>query len=323
MTIKLGIIMDPIGDINIKKDSSFAMMLAAQEKGWELYYMELPDLYLDQGEAKASMRIVKVERNPEQWFEFSSQQDKPLSELNAIIMRKDPPVDAEFIYATHILERAEKQGTLIVNKAQSLRDCNEKLYATEFPQCCPPVLVSRDQSRLKRFLAEHEDVIYKPLDGMGGASIFRVKQGDDNLGVILETLTCHGQNQIMAQRYLPEIKKGDKRILIIDGEPIPYALARIPTKGEHRGNLAAGGRGEAQTLSERDHWIVNQIKKDIKKRGLLFVGIDVIGDYLTEINVTSPTCIQELNNAYDLDIAGQLMDTIEEKIINSNKKQKL
>lgn len=315
--------MDPIGDINIKKDSSFAMMLAAQEKGWELYYMELPDLYLDQGEAKASMRIVKVERNPEQWFEFSSQQDKPLSELNAIIMRKDPPVDAEFIYATHILERAEKQGTLIVNKAQSLRDCNEKLYATEFPQCCPPVLVSRDQSRLKRFLAEHEDVIYKPLDGMGGASIFRVKQGDDNLGVILETLTCHGQNQIMAQRYLPEIKKGDKRILIIDGEPIPYALARIPTKGEHRGNLAAGGRGEAQTLSERDHWIVNQIKKDIKKRGLLFVGIDVIGDYLTEINVTSPTCIQELNNAYDLDIAGQLMDTIEEKIINSNKKQKL
>jgi len=323
MTIKLGIIMDPIGDINIKKDSSFAMMLAAQEKGWELYYMELPDLYLDQGEAKASMRIVKVERNPEQWFEFSSQQDKPLSELNAIIMRKDPPVDAEFIYATHILERAEKQGTLIVNKAQSLRDCNEKLYATEFPQCCPPVLVSRDQSRLKRFLAEHKDVIYKPLDGMGGASIFRVKQGDDNLGVILETLTCHGQNQIMAQRYLPEIKKGDKRILIIDGEPIPYALARIPTKGEHRGNLAAGGRGEAQTLSERDHWIVNQIKKDIKKRGLLFVGIDVIGDYLTEINVTSPTCIQELNNAYDLDIAGQLMDTIEEKIINSNKKQKL
>lgn len=315
--------MDPIGDINIKKDSSFAMMLAAQEKGWELYYMELPDLYLDQGEAKASMRIVKVERNPEQWFEFSSQQDKPLSELNAIIMRKDPPVDAEFIYATHILERAEKQGTLIVNKAQSLRDCNEKLYATEFPQCCPPVLVSRDQSRLKRFLAEHKDVIYKPLDGMGGASIFRVKQGDDNLGVILETLTCHGQNQIMAQRYLPEIKKGDKRILIIDGEPIPYALARIPTKGEHRGNLAAGGRGEAQTLSERDHWIVNQIKKDIKKRGLLFVGIDVIGDYLTEINVTSPTCIQELNNAYDLDIAGQLMDTIEEKIINSNKKQKL
>jgi glutathione synthase len=322
MTIKFGIIMDPIGNINIKKDSSFAMMLAAQKKGWELFYMELPDLYLDQGQAKARVRNVTVDRNPSKWFELTAPRDIILSDLNAIIMRKDPPVDAEFTYATHILERAEEQGTLIVNQARSLRDCNEKLYATAFPQCCPPVLVSRDQSRLKQFLTEHLDVIYKPLDGMGGASIFRVKQGDDNLGVILETLTSHGQNQIMAQRYLPEIKKGDKRILIIDGEPVPYALARIPTKGEHRGNLAAGGRGEAQTLSERDYWIVNQLKEDLQKRGLLFVGIDVIGDYLTEINVTSPTCIQELDNAYNLDIAGQLMNAIEQKILASDHNQK-
>ena len=316
MTIKFGIIMDPIGDINIKKDSSFAMLLAAQKKGWELFYMELPDLYLDQGLAKASIRGVKVKRDTNCWFELSDRKDTLLSELDVIIMRKDPPVDAEFIYATHILERAENNGTLIVNKACSLRDCNEKLYATTFPQCCPPVLVSRDQTRLKNFLAEHEDVIYKPLDGMGGASIFRVKKNDDNLGVILETLTSHGQNQIMAQKFLPEIKNGDKRILLIDGEPVPYALARIPTNGEHRGNLAAGGRGEAQELSERDYWITNQIKADVKERGLLFVGIDVIGDYLTEINVTSPTCIQELDQAFDLDIAGQLMKAIELKLSN-------
>jgi len=318
MTIKFGIVMDPIGDINIKKDTSFAMLLAAQRKGWELFYMELPDLYLEQGEAKASMRALKVERNPDQWFELSERKDRPLEELDVIIMRKDPPVDTEFIYATYLLERAELQGTLVVNKAQSLRDCNEKLYATAFPQCCPPVLVSRNQNRLKQFLADHKDVIYKPLDGMGGASIFRVKQEDDNLGVILETLTEHGQNHIMAQKYLPEIKQGDKRILLIDGEPIPYALARIPTKGEHRGNLAAGGRGEAQALSERDHWIAAQLKEDIRSRGLLFVGIDVIGDYLTEINVTSPTCIQELDKAFNLDIAGQLMDVIEQKVIENH-----
>ena len=323
MTIKLGIIMDPIGDINIKKDSSFAMMLAAQKKGWEVVYMELPDLYLIQGQARANARHVTVERNPSKWFELSPARDIALSDLDVIIMRKDPPVDAEFIYATYLLERAEENGTLIVNKAASLRDCNEKLYATAFPQCCPPVLVARNQSKLKQFLADHQDVIYKPLDGMGGASIFRVKQGDDNLGVILETLTAHGQHQIMAQKYLPEIKQGDKRILIIDGEPVPYALARIPTKGDHRGNLAAGGRGEAQALSERDYWIVNQIKEDLQKRGLLFVGIDVIGDYLTEINVTSPTCIQELDDAYDLDIAGQLMNAIEQKILSSNHYQKI
>lgn len=314
MTIKLGIVMDPIADINIAKDSSFAMMLAAQNKGWQIFYMELQDLYLEQGRAKARYRRVSVERNPQNWFQFLDEVDAPLSDLDAIVMRKDPPVDAEFITATHILERAEREGTLIVNKAQTLRDCNEKLYATDFPQCCPPVLVTRDPHRLKAFLSEHKNVIFKPLDGMGGASIFHVKEGDPNTGVILETLTEHGQTQTMAQLYLPEIKAGDKRILIVDGEPVPFALARIPSDGEHRGNLAAGGRGEVRALSDRDRWIVDQIKDDLKARGLLFVGIDVIGDYLTEINVTSPTCIQELDKACDLDIAGDLMAAIERKL---------
>tara|TARA_R110002072_G_scaffold57188_3_gene147289 strand:+ start:36000 stop:36962 length:963 start_codon:yes stop_codon:yes gene_type:complete len=317
MTINLGIVMDPIGSININKDSSFAMMLAAQKKAWNIFYIEMSDLFLEQGQAKARVRKLSVEKNAAKWFEFHSDETISLSQLDAILMRKDPPVDSEFIYATHILERAEAAGVLVVNRSQSLRDCNEKLYATAFPQCCPDVLVARDQRRLKDFCEQHEDVIYKPLDGMGGASIFRVKKGDSNLSVILETLTNHGSQQIMAQRYLPDIKKGDKRILIIDGEAVPYALARIPDKGELRGNLAAGGRGEAQPLTDRDYWIVDQIKDDLRARGLLFVGIDVIGDYLTEINVTSPTCIQEIDKAYDTDIAGRLMTAIEKHITNN------
>tara|TARA_R110001592_G_C13188161_1_gene751935 strand:+ start:31 stop:993 length:963 start_codon:yes stop_codon:yes gene_type:complete len=318
MTINLGIVMDPIGNINIKKDSSFAMMLSAQKKGWNIFYIEMSDLFLEQGVAKARVRRLSVVRDPNKWFEFLSDETINLDRLDVILMRKDPPVDTEFIYATHILERAANQGVLVVNRPQSLRDCNEKLYATEFPQCCPEVLVTRDQQRLKAFCQQYGDVIYKPLDGMGGASIFRVKSGDSNLSVILETLTQHGSRQIMAQRYLPEIKKGDKRILIIDGEAVPYALARIPSQGELRGNLAAGGRGEAQALTERDYWIVDQIKDDLLERGLLFVGIDVIGDYLTEINVTSPTCIQEIDNAYDTDIAGKLMIAIEKHLVAHN-----
>ena len=314
MTINLGILMDPIGDINIKKDSSFAMLLAAQKKGWNIFYIEMPDLFLEQGLAKSRVRKLSVTRDQNKWFEFLSDETINLNALDVILMRVDPPVDAEFIYATHILERASNQGVLVVNRPQSLRDCNEKLYATAFPQCCPEVLVARDQRRLKEFCQQHGDVIFKPLDGMGGASIFRVKSDDSNLSVILETLTHHGSQQIMAQRYLPEIKQGDKRILIIDGEAIPYALARIPSQGELRGNLAAGGRGQAQPLTERDYWIVDQIKDDLRERGLLFVGIDVIGDYLTEINVTSPTCIQEIDNAYDTDIAGKLMVAIEKHL---------
>jgi glutathione synthase len=314
MAINLGILMDPIQGINIKKDSSFAMLLAAQKKGWNLFYMELSDVYLAQGLPKARMRKLSVQRDAQNWFQFEAELDQPLSVLDVILMRKDPPVDAEFIYATHMLERAEEQGVLVVNRPRSLRDCNEKLYATAFPQCCPEVLVSRDQQRLKAFCQEHQDVIYKPLDGMGGASIFRVQAGDTNLSVIIETLTGHGSRQIMAQRYLSEISNGDKRILIIDGEAVPYCLARIPGQGESRGNLAAGGRGEAQALTERDYWIVDQIKDDLRERGLMFVGIDVIGDYLTEINVTSPTCIQEIDRACDLDIAGSLMSAIEKRL---------
>ncbi len=314
MTIKLGIVMDPISGINIKKDSSFAMLRSAQARGWSLFYLEMRDLYLDQGAARGRLRPLSVFQDDKKWFELGVPQDADLADLDVILMRKDPPVDAEFIYATHILERAEKQGSLVLNKAQSLRDCNEKLYATLFPQCCPPVLVSRDQQRLKAFCNLHKEVIYKPLDGMGGASIFKVSLGDSNLSVILETLTQHGQQQVMAQEYLPDIKYGDKRILIIDGEPIPFGLARIPSQGESRGNLAAGGRGEVLPLTERDYWIVEQIKDDLKARGLLFVGIDVIGDYLTEINVTSPTCIQEIEKVSGIEIADKLMQAIERKL---------
>lgn len=319
MTIKLGIVMDPISGINIKKDSSFAMLLSAQAKGWSLNYMEMSDLYLDQGTARGRLTPLKVSNDEQSWYELGEPREADLAGLDVILMRKDPPVDSEFIYATHILERAEQQGALVLNKAQSLRDCNEKLYATLFPQCCPPVLVSRDQQRLKAFCKQHEDVIYKPLDGMGGASIFRVTLGDSNLSVILETLSQHGQQQVMAQKYLPEIKNGDKRILIIDGEPVAFGLARIPGQGESRGNLAAGGRGEVLPLTERDYWIVDQIKDDLLDRGLLFVGIDVIGDYLTEINVTSPTCIQEIERVSQIKIADKLISTIEQKLSASKK----
>ncbi len=308
--------MDPVQGININKDSSFAMLLAAQKKGWNIYYMEMSDLFLEQGQAKARLRKIHLIKDEQKWYEFSTDETQPLSMLDVILMRKDPPVDAEYIYATHILERAEKQGVLVVNRPQTLRDCNEKLYATAFPQCCPEGLVSRDLNRLKAFCSVYEDVIYKPLDGMGGASIFRVKKGDSNLSVILETLSGHGKRQVMAQRYLPEITQGDKRILIIDGVDVPYCLARIPGQGESRGNLAAGGRGQAQPLTERDYWIVDQIKSDLLARGLMFVGIDVIGDYLTEINITSPTCIQEIDKAYNLDIAGMLMTAIEKRLLS-------
>ncbi|MDG9668751.1 glutathione synthase [Hahella sp. CR1] len=308
MTIRLGVVMDPIADINVKKDSTLAMLLAAQKRGWSVYYMEQEDLYLEQGRAYARMRTLQVADDPSSWFEIQDEFVDALASLDLILMRKDPPVDSEFVFATHILEAAEREGALVVNRPQSLRDCNEKLFATQFPDLCPPVLVSRDVMRLRRFFAEHEDVVFKPLDGMGGKSIFRVKAGDFNLGVILETLTDNGRRQIMAQRYLPEIKDGDKRILMINGEPVPYALARIPSQGENRGNLAAGGSGEGRKLSERDKEICARVGPVLKEKGLHFVGLDVIGDYLTEINVTSPTCIRELDKLYHLDIAGQLMD---------------
>ncbi len=314
MSIKLGIVMDPIDDINYKKDSSLAMLWAAQQKGWELYYMEQSDLYSRDGDVRARMAPISVDMNPNKWFEREAYQDLSLTELDVILMRKDPPFDNEFIYTTHLLAVAEAAGVLIVNRTQSLRDFNEKLFATHFPQCCPPVLVSRSEERLKAFHAEHKDVIFKPLDGMGGSSIYRITEDGLNLGVVIETLTKFGQETIMAQRYIPEIVDGDKRILMINGEPIDYALARIPSQGETRGNLAAGGRGEGRPLSDRDRWIAAQVGPKLREAGLLFVGLDVIGDYLTEINVTSPTCIRELNDQFGLDIGMQLMECIEEQL---------
>ncbi|MBD9502113.1 glutathione synthase [Pseudomonas sp. PDM23] len=314
MSVRLGIVMDPIAQISFKKDSSLAMLLAAQARGWQLFYMEQQDLYQKENVARGRMRPLKVFYDPAHWFELEDEVDQPLSDLDVILMRKDPPFDNEFVYSTYLLEQAETAGTLVVNKPQSLRDCNEKYFATLFPQCAPPTVVSRRSDILREFAAEHRDIILKPLDGMGGSMIFRHREGDPNLSVILETLTRHGQEQVMAQRYLPAIKDGDKRILMIDGEPVEYCLARIPAQGETRGNLAAGGRGVAQPLTERDRWIAAQVGPELRKRGLLFVGLDVIGENLTEINVTSPTCIREIDAAYDTRIGERLMAVIDEKL---------
>ncbi|MGZ4958553.1 MAG: glutathione synthase [Methylomonas sp.] len=314
MAIKLGMVMDPIGHINIKKDTSFAMLLEAQSRGWELHYMELGDLFMINGHAHARSRTLQVQRDPKHWFQFESEQEIALTDLDVILMRKDPPFNQEYIYATYMLEQAERHGVYVVNKPQSLRDANEKMYTAWFPQCCTDTLVARDPKKIRAFLLEHDEIILKPLDGMGGASIFHVRGNDPNLSVILETMTEHSQRFIMAQKYLPEIKYGDKRILLVNGEPVPYCLARIPAGGESRGNLAAGGRGEGRPLSDRDRWIAEQVGPTLKEKGLVFVGIDVIGDHLTEVNVTSPTCVQELDNQFGLNISAQLMDHIQARL---------
>ena len=306
--------MDPIADIKFYKDTTLALLLAAQERGWDLHYMEQSDLYLWQGEARATMRNLFVADNGDSWFELGLPEERKLGELDVIIMRKDPPFDNEYIYSTYILEAAQQQGALVINDPRSLRDCNEKIFATQFPQCCPPVLVSRDMLRLRDFHKQHGDVIFKPLDGMGGSRIFRCRQDDPNVGVILETLTEFGSQTIMAQRYIPEITAGDKRILVVDGEPVSYCLARIPAQGETRGNLAAGGSGVAQPLTDKDRWIVSQVAPTLKAKGLVFVGLDVIGEYLTEINVTSPTCAREIDRAYNTGIGSRLIDAIERKL---------
>ena len=314
MPIKIGMVMDSIDHINIKKDTSFAMLLEAQSRGWELHYMELNDLFLRNGRAYARTRTLTVQRDAQQWYQFIAEQDIPLDQLNVILMRMDPPFDQEYIYATYLLERAESMGVYVVNKPQSLRDANEKLFTAWFPQCCAETLVARDPARIRGFLQEQGEIILKPLDGMGGTSIFHLRQNDPNLSVILETMTHYNSRYVMAQKYLPEIKDGDKRILMINGVAIPYALARIPAQGESRGNLAAGGRAEGRPLTEQDLWIANQVGPTLREKGLVFVGIDVIGDKLTEINVTSPTCVQELDQQFGLNIAGMLMDHIDTKL---------
>ncbi len=314
MSKSLGIVMDPITHIKRHKDSSFAMLLAAQARDWHLYYMEMPDLSLRDGVALGQMRPLRVFDEPERWFELGEPQTRPLGELDAILMRKDPPFDMEYIYATYLLEMAEQAGTLVVNRPQSLRDANEKLFTAHFPRCAPPTLVSRRAEEFRAFIAEHGATIIKPLEGMGGSSIFKTGPDDPNTSVILETLTANGSRYAMAQRFIPEITAGDKRILLVDGEPVPYALARIPAQGELRGNLAAGGQGQGRALTERDWAICAEVAPKLREMGLIFVGIDVIGDYLTEINVTSPTCIRELDALYGLDIGGQLMDAIERRL---------
>ncbi|MCB1667035.1 MAG: glutathione synthase [Porticoccaceae bacterium] len=310
----LGVVMDPIQDINFKKDTTLALLIAAQAKGWQLYYFEQQDLALQNGVPCGMARQLTVHDNHEHWFDLGEPTLMPLAELAVMLMRKDPPFDSEYIYSTYILEAAERLGTLVVNKPDSLRDCNEKVFATEFPDCCPPLLVSRNAKMLKEFHQQHGTVVMKPLDGMGGTAVFKINPDDPNLNVIIETLTNHGATTIMAQKFIPDISNGDKRILMIDGEPVPYCLARIPAKGETRGNLAAGGKGVVQPLSEKDRWIAAQVGPVLKEKGLIFVGLDVIGDYLTEINVTSPTCLQEIEKAQSPGIANMLLAAIDRKL---------
>jgi glutathione synthase len=308
--VVIGVIMDPIEQININKDSTWAMILAAQKRGWQVRYMRQNDVFSSNGSVYAESRVVTLLPGQDPWLEMSPATTHELSECHAVLMRKDPPFDLEYIYTTYMLDQAERQGTLIVNRPQSLRDCNEKFFTTWFPQCAPPTLVTRSAEQLRQFIHDHNDCIFKPLDGMGGASVFRVQGDDPNKGVIIETLTHHGTTSVMAQRFIPEISKGDKRILMVDGKAAPYALARVPLAGETRGNLAAGGTGKGIALSDRDYWISEQVGPVLKEKGILFAGLDVIGDYLTEINVTSPTCIRELDKQFELDIAGDLMDAI-------------
>jgi glutathione synthase len=308
---RLGVVMGPIGSIKPSKDSTLAMLLEGQARGWDIQYMEPADLFLQGPAAHARSRELRVRDDPANWYEFGAQTVQALAELDVILMRQDPPFDMEYVYNTYLLEQAEAHGTLVVNRPRALRDANEKFSILWFPQCIPPTLISRDMDRVREFLTAQGDIIVKPLDVMGGASVFRLRADDPNIGVVLETMTADGSRFTMAQRYLPEIADGDKRILLIDGEPVPYALARMPAPGETRANLAAGGTGVGVPLSERDRWICRQLGPSLRERGLLFVGLDVIGDYLTEINVTSPTCIRELDKLYGLNISALLFEAIE------------
>ena len=317
MNITLGVIMDPINQIKAEKDTTLALLLAAKAAGWNLRYMELGDIYLEQSVAMGYMRQLDVFDDNNHYYALGEGSHTRLGDIDVILMRKDPPFNNRFLHSTYILEAASQQGCMVLNDPRSLRDCNEKLFATQFPQCCTPLLVSSNPQHLKKFHQQHHDVIFKPLDGMGGSGIFRCKSNDANLGVVLETLTSHGSQYIMAQKYIPAISEGDKRILVVNGEAIPYALARIPAKGETRGNLAAGGSGHPQPLSEQDKWIVSQVAPKLLELNLLFVGLDVIGDYLTEINITSPTCAREIDRAYNINIGSKLILSIEQRLQNN------
>jgi len=313
MPLDVVVVMDPIGSIKIAKDTTFAMLLEAQRRGHRLHYVRPGGLSLRDGKAIAQVAPLAVKDDKAGWFTLGETAPLAFGPGQVVLMRKDPPFDDQFLYDTQILSIAQGAGALVVNDPQGLRDYNEKLAALLFPQCCPPTLVSRDAAELKAFVAEHGEAVLKPLDGMGGRSIFRARAGDSNLNVILETLIGDG-NQTLAQRFIPGIKEGDKRVLLVDGVPVDYVLARIPQGDEFRGNLAAGGRGEGRPISERDRWIAAQVAPEMKRRGMLFVGLDVIGDYLTEVNVTSPTCVRELDAQFGLNIAGMLFDAIESRL---------
>lgn len=314
MVFSLGVIMDPIATIHPEKDSTLAILLEAQRRGWHIHYMEQQDCFLRDGQAFAQMRTLKVKDDNQNWFKLGEMQTQPLEKLNVILMRKDPPVDKEYIHTTYLLEIAEANGVLVVNKPQSLRDVNEKLYTIWFPQCCPSTLVTHKSQHIRDFLHEYDDIILKPLDEMGGKSVFRLRVNDPNINVAIETLTNNETRYTIAQNYIPEINEGDKRVILINGEPIPYALARIPAPGETRANLAVGGVGVGLPLSDRDRWICQQVGSAMKEKGLLLVGLDIIGDYLTEINVTSPTCIRQLDKLYGINISAKLLDVIEARI---------
>jgi glutathione synthase len=315
MKKSLLVVMDPIDSIKPAKDTTLAMLLAAQKRGWEMWYAEQRDLWLRDGVAHGRLRPVRVRDDLASWFELGEPRISRLAEVDAILMRKDPPFDMEYIYTTYILERAEEEGSLVVNRPQGLRDMNEKVYTAWFPQCCAPTLITSDMADMHAFLREHGKIVCKPLYGMGGRSIFVVDQGDKNSTVIFETMTEYGSRYAIVQRYLPDIvSSGDSRILVIDGEPAPYALARIPSATDHRGNLAAGARGEGRALNDRDRWLVGEIGPALRQRGMLFVGLDVIGGYVTEINVTSPTGVRELDKQFKTEVAGILIDAIERRL---------
>ena len=312
--LKIGIVMDPIGSITAKKDSSLAMLLEASRRDAEIHYFEQQDLCMLSGKAIGRSTLLTVRDDNDDWFDFGEQRDIELGDLDVILMRKDPPFNMEYVYTTYILDRAQLAGALIVNAPQALRDMNEKAYTAWFPDCTPLTLVTRSMDQMRAFLAEHGRIVVKPLDGMGGRSIFVIQKGDNNANVIFETLTDYGRQFAMAQVYIPEITLGDKRILIIDGEPVPYALARIPTGDDNRGNIVAGATTKGQELSDADKRICAEVGPVLREQGVLFAGIDVIGDYMTEVNVTSPTGIRELDRQFDLNIAGLMFDAIEKKI---------
>jgi len=312
--LKIGVVMDPIDSITPKKDSSLAMLLEAERRDAEIHYFEQKDLRLLSGKAMGRSTLLRVRDDNDDWYARGTEQDIELGDLDAILMRKDPPFDMEYVYTTYILDRAAAAGALIVNHPQALRDMNEKAYTAWFPECTPVTLITRSMTEMKSFLLQHGRIVVKPLDGMGGRSIFVVQQGDNNANVIFETLTDYGQYFAMAQVHIPEISLGDKRILLIDGEPVPHALARIPSGDDNRGNMVAGATTRGQDLSDRDRWICEQVGPVLRDAGVLFAGIDVIGDYLTEVNVTSPTGIRELDRMFDLNIAGLMFDAIQKKL---------